>query len=99
MCQGQSIAGPRRPRNPFLDLIEYLQPLLTELLFAIAKGEVDTQAIAARAMADRGVDQAGKGVGFAAAVRDGGDLAELMEQDLSGLDFLSLSIRDVKWFT
>ncbi|MFZ3203510.1 MAG: hypothetical protein WA161_06505 [Pseudomonas sp.] len=45
-------------------LAEHLQPLPTELLIAMAKGKVDTQAIAARLMADRGLDERGKWVGF-----------------------------------
>lgn len=47
-----------------MNLHEHLQPLPTELLIAMAKGEVDTQAIAARLMADRGLDQTGRWVGF-----------------------------------
>lgn len=35
-----------------------------QLLNAMAKGEVDTQAIAARLMAERGLDRDGKWVGF-----------------------------------
>lgn len=50
-----------------MNLLEQLQPLPTELLNAMAKGEVDTQAIAARLMADRGLDREGKWVGFASA--------------------------------
>jgi hypothetical protein len=42
----------------------YLQPLPTKLLNAMAKGEVDTQAIAAQLMAGRGLDRDGKWVGF-----------------------------------
>jgi len=47
-----------------MNLLEHLQPLPTELLSAMAKGEVDTQAIAARLMAERGLDREGKWVGF-----------------------------------
>ena len=47
-----------------MNLLEHLQPLPTELLNAMAKGEVDTQAIAARLMAERGLDREGKWVGF-----------------------------------
>lgn len=47
--------------------LEHLQPLPTELLQAMAKGEVDVQAVAARLMADRGLDRNGKWVGFEAA--------------------------------
>lgn len=47
-----------------MNLHEHLQPLPTELLIAMAKGKVDTQAIAARLMADRGLDQTGRWVGF-----------------------------------
>ena len=47
-----------------MNLHEHLQPLPTELLNAMAKGEVDTQAIAARLMAERGLDREGKWVGF-----------------------------------
>jgi hypothetical protein len=52
-----------------MNLLEHLQPLPTELLNAMAKGEVDTQAIAARLMADRGLDLDGKWVGFPAAAQ------------------------------
>lgn len=47
-----------------MNLLEHLQPLPTELLNAMAKGEVDTQAIAAQLMADRGLDRDAKWVGF-----------------------------------
>ncbi|WP_236207871.1 hypothetical protein [Pseudomonas tohonis] len=47
-----------------MNLLEHLQPLPTELLSAMAKGEVDTQALAARLMADRGLDRDAKWVGF-----------------------------------
>ncbi len=47
-----------------MNLLEHLQPLPTELLSAMAKGEVDTQAIAAKLMASRGLDREGKWVGF-----------------------------------
>lgn len=47
-----------------MNLLEHLQPLPTELLKAMAKGEVDVRAVAARLMADRGLDRDGKWVGF-----------------------------------
>lgn len=47
-----------------MNLLEHLQPLPTELLIAMAKGEVDVEAIAARLVADRGLDKQGKWVGF-----------------------------------
>lgn len=47
-----------------MNLLEHLQPLPTELLLAMAKGEVDVEAIAARLVADRGLDKQGKWVGF-----------------------------------
>jgi hypothetical protein len=47
-----------------MDLTEHLQPLPTELLLAMAKGEVDVQKVAARLMAERGLDERGKWVGF-----------------------------------
>ena len=47
-----------------MNLADHLQPLPTELLLAMAKGEVDTQAIAAQLMAGRGLDEQGKWVGF-----------------------------------
>ncbi|WP_154067030.1 hypothetical protein [Pseudomonas sp. CC6-YY-74] len=50
-----------------MNLDEHLQPLPTELLIAMAKGEADTQAIAAQLMAGRGMDRDGKWVGFANA--------------------------------
>lgn len=50
-----------------MNLLEHLQPLPTELLKAMAKGEVDAQAVAARLMAGRGLDRDGKWVGFEAA--------------------------------
>jgi hypothetical protein len=50
-----------------MNLIEHMQPLPTELLKAMAKGEVDAQAIAAQLMASRGLDREGKWVGFEAA--------------------------------
>lgn len=52
-----------------MNLLEHLQPLPTELLKAIARGEVDAQEVAARLMADRGLDRDGKWVGFEAAAR------------------------------
>ena len=47
-----------------MNLFEHLQPFPTELLLAMAKGEVDVEAIAARLVADRGLDKDGKWVGF-----------------------------------
>lgn len=47
-----------------MNLAEHLRPLPTELLLAMAKGEVDIQAIAAQLIADRGLDEKGKWVGF-----------------------------------
>ncbi|WP_417662747.1 hypothetical protein [Pseudomonas sp.] len=47
-----------------MNLHEHLQPLPTELLIAMAKGEVDTQAIAAKLVAERGLDKDRKWVGF-----------------------------------
>ena len=55
-----------------MNLLEHLQPLPTELLLAMAKGEVDVEAIAARLVADRGLDKRGKWVGFEAAAREWG---------------------------
>ena len=52
-----------------MNLLEHLQPLPTDLLKAMAKGEVDTQAIAARLMADRGLDRDGRWVGFEKAAQ------------------------------
>lgn len=47
-----------------MNLLEHLQPLPTELLNAMAKGEVDARVIAAQLMASRGLDREGKWVGF-----------------------------------
>lgn len=55
-----------------MNLIEHLQPLPTELLKALARGEVDGQAVAARLMADRGLDRDGKWVGFERAAKEWG---------------------------
>lgn len=52
-----------------MNLAEHLQPLPTELLISMAKGEVDTQAIAAQLMAERGLDRRGKWVGFDKATK------------------------------
>lgn len=46
---------------------EYLQTLPTDLLGAMARGEIDAQAVATRLMAERGLDQQGKWVGFVQA--------------------------------
>lgn len=53
-----------------MNLLEHLQPLPTELLLAMAKGEVDVEAIAARLVADRGLDKRGEWVGFEASARE-----------------------------
>lgn len=50
-----------------MNLAEHLQPLPIELLIALAKGELDVQAIAARELAGRGLDKDGRWVGFAKA--------------------------------
>lgn len=55
-----------------MNLLEHLQPLPTELLLAMAKGEVDVEAIAARLVADRGLDRQGRWVGFEAAAKGWG---------------------------
>ncbi|RMH85238.1 hypothetical protein EA796_06935 [Pseudomonas sp. AOB-7] len=47
-----------------MNLHEHLQPLPTELLKAMAKGEVDAQAVAAQLMVGRGLDREGRWVGF-----------------------------------
>lgn len=53
-----------------MNLLEHLQPLPTELLKAMAKGEIDAQLAAARLMADRGLDRDGKWVGFEKAAAE-----------------------------
>lgn len=55
-----------------MNLLEHLQPLPTELLQAMAKGEVDVQAVAAQLMAGRGLDREGKWVGFERAAKEWG---------------------------
>lgn len=55
-----------------MNLLEHLQPLPTELLLAMAKGEVDMEAIASRLVAERGLNKKGRWVGFAAAQREWG---------------------------
>ncbi|HLA33029.1 MAG TPA: hypothetical protein VJ047_18565 [Pseudomonas sp.] len=60
-----------------MNLAEHLQPLPTELLIAMAKGEVDTQAIAAQLMAGRGLDKRGKWVGFEKSAMLWGDRKSL----------------------
>ncbi len=52
-----------------MNLLEHLQPLPTELLKAMAEGEVDTQYLAAKLMAERGLGRDGKWVGFDAAAK------------------------------
>ncbi|MDH0097361.1 hypothetical protein N7333_12320 [Pseudomonas sp. GD04158] len=47
-----------------MTLHEHLQPLPSELLKAMARGEVDVQEVAAKLMAGRGLDERGKWVGF-----------------------------------
>ena len=47
-----------------MSLLEHLQPLPTDLLIAMAKGEVDAQLVAAELMAGRGLDEQGRWVGF-----------------------------------
>lgn len=53
-----------------MNLLEHLQPLPTALLKAMAKGEVDAQAVAAQLMAGRGLDRDGRWVGFERAAVD-----------------------------
>jgi hypothetical protein len=52
-----------------MDAAEYLQTLPTDLLRALASGEIDAKKLAAELMADRGLDQKGKWVGFEKAAR------------------------------
>jgi hypothetical protein len=52
-----------------MDAVEYLQPLPTDLLGAMARGEIDAKKLAAQLMADRGLDQNGKWVGFDKAAK------------------------------
>ena len=47
-----------------MDAAEYLQTLSTDLLRALACGEIDAREVAAKLMAGRGLDQEGKWVGF-----------------------------------
>lgn len=47
-----------------MDATEYLQTLPTDLLRALACGEIDAREVAAKLMAGRGLDQEGKWVGF-----------------------------------
>ncbi len=54
-----------------MNLLEHLQPLPTELLLAMAKGEVDVEAIAARLVADRGLDKRGSGLASRRRPRSG----------------------------
>lgn len=56
---------------------EYFQTLPTELLRAIALGEVDAQALAGEQLASRGLDQRGRWVGFERAARVWGQGAEV----------------------
>lgn len=56
---------PTKPvKTSQMTAAEYLQALPTDLLGSMARGEIDVQAVAARLMADRGLDQQGKWVGF-----------------------------------
>lgn len=55
-----------------MNLLEHLQPLPTELLKTMAKGEVDVQVVAAKLMAERGLDREGKWVGFESAAEEWG---------------------------
>ena len=66
LCRGTRalLVPTQTDEETTMNLLEHLQPLPTELLSAMAKGEVDTQAIAARLMAERGLDREGKWVGF-----------------------------------
>lgn len=69
----RALLVPTSPlRNKRMNLLEHLQPLPTELLLAMAKGELDVQAVAARLVADRGLDQQGKWIGFEASAREWG---------------------------
>jgi hypothetical protein len=47
-----------------MDAAEYLQTLPTDLLRALASGEIDAREVAAKLMAGRGLDEWGKWVGF-----------------------------------
>lgn len=50
-----------------MDAAEYLQTLPTDLLRTLACGEINAREVAAKLMADRGLNQEGKWVGFPAA--------------------------------
>lgn len=50
-----------------MDAAEYLQTLPTDLLRALACGELDARQVAAELMVGRGLDREGKWVGFPAA--------------------------------
>lgn len=50
-------------------ITDELQTLDTDLLSAIARGDVDAQALARRVLANRGLNGAGKWVGFDKARR------------------------------
>jgi hypothetical protein len=52
-----------------MNAAEYLQTLPTDLLHAMASGEIDAKKLEAQLMADRGLDQNGKWVGFEKAAR------------------------------
>ena len=47
-----------------MDAAEYLQTLPTDLLRALACGEIDAREVAAKLMAGRGLNREGKWVGF-----------------------------------
>ena len=47
-----------------MDAAEYLQTLPADLLRALACGEIDAREVAAKLMADRGLDREGRWVGF-----------------------------------
>lgn len=57
-----------------MNLSEHLQPLPTELLLAMALGEVDMEAVAARVMTERGLDKQGCWVGFERAAKEWQDI-------------------------
>jgi hypothetical protein len=52
-----------------MDAAEYLQTLPTDLLQAMANGEIDAREVAAKLMADRGLDSEGQWVGFERAFK------------------------------
>jgi hypothetical protein len=52
-----------------MNAAEYLQILPTDLLRALACGELDAREVAAKLMADRGLDREGQWVGFERAFK------------------------------